>query len=169
MEFAIIGLIGSFTSPLLRSACLPRDFPLSSCSFWVLLSLSLVANSIAFLGFHRLASGPAIANGNYNSVLEILALLSAGAIAGFWGVEYEQFKPDEKHFINVISAFFVIIFYALFISTCFYIGKSEELQDTPWVSWVVPVIMMLILYINALIDILDYRNDKKGDFPRGLK
>jgi hypothetical protein len=157
MVFAIIGFLMSFLSPLLRSVCLPRDFELLSRHFCFLLTLSILGNISALFGFHYLASCHAITNGNYRSVLEILALLSAGAIAGFWGVEYQDFEPDETHFLNVISALFVLVFYSLFFSICFYIGESEELQHTPWVSWIVPGIMMLILHINAVIDILDYR------------
>jgi len=157
MEFAIIGFFGSVISPLLRTFCLPRDFQLSCCRFWSLLSLSLAANLVAFFGFHRLANGPAIPNGDYRAVLEILALLSAGAIAGFWSIEYQKAYPDETLLLNIISALFVFVFYALFFSICFYIGKSQELQKTPWVSWVVPGIMVSLLEINAVIDIWDYR------------
>ncbi len=158
MIFAIIGLFLSWVSTLfLRSVYLPRKYQFRDWSFWICLGLSLIANGVAFLGFQRLANGPAIPNGDYRAVLEILALLSAGAIAGFWGIDYQKAYPDETWLLNIISALFVFAFYALFFFICFYIGKSEELQRTPGVSWVVPGIMVLLLEINTVIDIWDYR------------
>jgi hypothetical protein len=118
--------------------------------------VSLVANFLASLGFHCLANASADACGDYKTVLEILGLLSAGAIAGFWGTEFEKARQDETPLLNIISALFVTVFYALFFFICFYIGKSE-LHETPAVSWVVPGIMFLLLEINAVIDIWDYR------------
>jgi len=158
MIFTIIGLSLSLVSPLiLRNFFLPRNYQLCCWRFGICLSLSLIGNMFAFFGFHFLINGPAIPCGDYSGVLEILALLSAGAIAGFWGIEYEKAYPDERLLLNFISALFVLVFYALFFFICFYIGKSEELQNTPCVSWVVPGIMLLLLEINAVIDIWDYR------------
>lgn len=158
MKFAIIGLISSLVSPLfLRKVWLPRNYQLRSWGFGICLGVPLMANVVAFFGFQCLANGPAIPNGDYRTVLEILALLTAGAIAGFWGIEYQKAYPDETCFLNIISALFVLVFYALFFFICFYIGKSEEVQKTPEVSWVVPGIMVLLLEINAVIDIWDYR------------
>ena len=117
MEFAIIVLI-AVMSPLLRSFCLPRDFELSDCRFWMFLILSLAANWFAFLGFHELTNNHAISNGDYSTILEILALLSAGAIAGFWAIEYKDAALDETHILNIISAIFVLVFYVLFFSIC---------------------------------------------------
>ncbi len=167
MEFVFViigsnGFIGfflSFMAPLLRSFCLQRKFLYSDCHFWFLLCLSIAGNLFAFFGLHQLASSSDIAKGECHAVLEILALLSAGAIAGFWAIEYKDAARDEKHILNIVSALFVLVFYALFFSICFYIGKSNEFQNTPLVSWVVPGIMMLLLDINAVIDIWDYRKD----------
>jgi hypothetical protein len=158
MEFAIIGLFISLYSIFLRSILLPRGFQLSHGIFRLFILLSLIANVSAFVGFHLLASGTATTNGNkeYSLVIAILTILSAGAIAGFWGVEYKDAKPDETHFLNVVSALFVIIFYALFFSVCFYIGKIQKPDDT--VSWVIPGLMAFLLEINAVVDIWDYRN-----------
>ena len=155
MEFAIIVLI-AVMSPLLWSFCLPRDFELSDCRFWMFLILSLAVNWFAFLGFHELTNNHAISNGDYRTILEILALLSAGAIAGFWAIEYKDAALDETHILNIVSAIFVLVFYVLFFLICFYIGKSKDLHNTN-ISWAVPGIMFLLLEINAVIDIWDYR------------
>jgi hypothetical protein len=157
MKFAIIGLIASLMSPLVLRWRLPRDYQFPSRLFLICVGLSVIANAVAFWGFRCLTSGPAIPNGDYHAVIEILGLLSAGAIAGFWGIDYQKAPTDEKVFLNIISSLFVFVFYVLFISICYYIGKSEELQKTPKVSLVVPGIMLLLLEINAVIDIWDYR------------
>jgi hypothetical protein len=161
MEFAIIGLIVSLMALFLRDSCLPRDFELCSCRFRMCLGLPLSANLVAVLGFHGLANGSGTPNGDQRAILEVLSLLSAGAVAGFWGIEYGEAHCDETHLLNIISALFVILFYSLFIAICFYIGKSTEMQKTPGASWVVPGIMALLLEINAVIDIWDYRKPRK--------
>jgi hypothetical protein len=164
----VLGLIVSSMSPILRSfRCfrldlrLPRDYQLTCpcfwTPFWTHVLLSLVGNFVASLGFLCLANGPPNSDGNYTGALQILALLSAGAIAGFWGISYEKAERDETPFLNVISALFAFIFYALFFSISFYIGKDHHLQSTPSVSLLVPGIMFLLLEINAVIDIWDYR------------
>jgi hypothetical protein len=104
-----------------------------------------------------LANGSGTPTGNQRAILEVLSFLSAGAVAGFWGIEYQNADDDETHLLNIISALFVILFYVLFTAICFYIGKSTEMQNTPGASWVVPGIMVLLLEINAVIDIWDYR------------
>lgn len=168
----LIGLIVSVMSPILRSFrrfgpgwTLPRDYPLTRPSFrtpfWRYVFLSLVGNFFAFLGFRCLAMSSHNSGQNYSGVVQVLALLSAGAIAGFWGISFEKAEYDEITFLNIISAFFVVIFYALFFSISFYIGKDPHLQPAPGVSWFVPGIMFLLLEINAVIDIWDYRKLRK--------
>ena len=93
----------------------------------------------------------------------MLSLLSAGAFAGLCAVEYDKARKDESCLLNFMSFLFVTLFYLLFFGICYYVGKSENMHQVERVSCVVPLIMVVLLEVNTVIDIWDYRGTVKVD------
>jgi heme/copper-type cytochrome/quinol oxidase subunit 2 len=120
-----------------------------------------LGNALALFGLWSLASGPATPKVEYSGVLGVLSLLSAGAFAGFCAVDYERAWEDESCLLNFLSILFMTLFYLLFFSICYYIGKSENMHQVEAVSYVIPIIMVILLEVNTVIDIWDYRKPRK--------
>ena len=162
MKLAAIGWVLALLSVIFRSICLrERNFPLG-CKFATCFCLWTLGNALAFFGLSSLASGPATPKVEYSSVLGVLSLLSAGAFAGFCAVEYERARENESGLLNFLSVLFMTLFYLLFSAICYYIGKSENMHQVEAVSYVIPIIMAILLEVNTVIDIWDYRKPADG-------
>ena len=129
--------------------------------YWFLIVLSLIGSSIAFFGFRELANAPANASADYTSVLTILSLLAAGVIAGYYGFTFWEAAEDEYAVSNAISIGFTLLFYFLFGAVSFYMGKSENIHSAENIATIFPLIMSLILAVNAVYDFWDYRKEEE--------
>jgi FtsH-binding integral membrane protein len=121
-----------------------------------------LGNAFALFGLWSLASGPGTPRVEYSGVLGVLSLLSAGAFAGICAVECDKARKDESCLLNFLSILFMTLFYLLFFSICYYIGKSENMHQVEAVSYVIPIIMVILLEVNTVIDTWDYRKPIDG-------
>lgn len=81
--------------------------------WWMLIGGSLAANVLAFFGFMELMKDAVYTGINYSSVLSVLALLSAGVIAGNFSFTYQEAAADERLLPNAIAIIFVNLFHLL--------------------------------------------------------
>ncbi len=122
-----------------------------------LLILSLIGNSIAFFGFRSLVSAPGSSGADYSTVLSILSLLATGVITGNFVFSYRKQAEDEAFLVNLISIWFMALFYLLFGAISFYMGQDHKVHGAPGIAMIAPLIMSMILVANALFDFWDYR------------
>lgn len=154
----IFGAAILYTATLVvRGLFLDSKVALCSPKFWFPLLICLIANGIAFCGFWILANTPAVEPGNYESILSVLALLSAGVISGNFSFTHQESAEDENFLVSLIACFFVLLFYLIFTGVCFYSGKSTEIYSAPYATQLIPTIVFLVLMTNTFYEFWDHR------------
>ena len=126
-----------------------------------LTSFSIIGCLFALIGFFLLSHADAHCGVDYNIILTVLALLSAGIISGFFTFSYQYSGDNDRWFPNLISVGFSLLFYLLFGAVSFYTGKSQNIHSIEYASTIVPIIMAIILVVNTLFDFWDYPYDSE--------
>lgn len=108
------------------------------------------ATSVACLS----ARGEAM--GDYIPVISVVALLTAGVIAGRFCITLQDIADGERIIANTISIGFSLLLYVLFVAIAFYSGLDTTMATAPHVGWFIGAIVFLTLVLNTLHDFWDY-------------
>jgi len=124
---------------------------------------SLASVILAAVGLIMLLQGDTVCGKDNSTILNVLALLSAGVISGFFGFSYEKANTQgsgasklKALLPDLLSICFTMLFFLLFGSICYYMGQSQEVHETNGIYLLVPSIMVMILLGNVLFDYWDY-------------
>jgi hypothetical protein len=135
--------------------CYP-EIPISSPKYLSPLILSLVADCLAGFGFFALIQSAAPDNATYGNVLDILALLTAGVIAGRFAFSHQEVASDERVLATCLSALLLLLYYLLFGAVAYYSGISKEVSSAPMVHLFIPAILTAVLLANTIHDHWDF-------------
>ena len=164
MCWLLLGFILQLLAVAIRATVYRNQHFTLSWSYAFLTILSIIGCVFAFVGFTIFAHAAVHPGVDYGIILTVLALLSAGIIAGFFTFSYQEAGNNDKCFPNFISIGFTLLFYLLFGAVSFYIGKSEQIHKVEYASTIVPIIMALILAVNSLFDFWDYNIEEENDY-----
>jgi len=141
---------------ILRWATVPRECKTLPWHYWTFVILSVGVTVAATVGFRFLLTASSPSGTDYSGVLNVLGLLSAGVIAGFFAFSFQDAASSEGILPNVISMCFALLFFVLFGSVCYFLGQWGKFNADTHVNTLVPVVMGLVLVGNVLYDFHDY-------------
>jgi hypothetical protein len=156
MLLVALGFGLSVVAVLLRLTYGTRRIKLN-LKYYTLLLISITGTFLAYLGFKRLAAVAVNEAVDYSQILTVLSLLAAAIITGYFTFTYEQSAADERFLPTALSTLFVLLFYLVFGSISFYMGKSKQIHTTEGANTVGPLIMWVLLLANSFHDFWDYR------------
>ena len=99
---------------LVRAGTLPRICEKIEWHFWLYLVLSACASTAAAVGFYFLLQPENPSKVDYSTILNVLSLLSAGAVAGFFAFSYQDAAEGEDLLPNLVSISFSLVLFFLF-------------------------------------------------------
>jgi hypothetical protein len=156
MLLVALGFGLSVIAVLLRLTYRTRKIKLDY-KYYILLLISVIGTFLAYLGFRQLAAVAVNEMVDYSQILTVLSLLAAAIITGYFTFTYEQSAADELFLPTALSTSFVLLFYLVFGSISFYMGKSKQIHTTEGANTVGPLIMWVLLVANSFHDFWDYR------------
>ena len=156
LYFIILGCLIHLIVIVVRAIVVKQEQNKISARFWILLGVAILSTIIASYGFYLFLRLNPNEDNNYELILTILSLLSAGIISGYFTFSYRNSLKSEPILPNAISLCFTLLFYFLFGSVSFYMGKSQLIEGIEHVEWLIALIMFLLFLGNLLFDFWDY-------------
>jgi len=144
----VLGWLVCLSAIVARCVAGDRDRKFVGLLLWSILGCIVAAvgfYSLVVRAFGSLGDMVQVAAHGMSEMVTVLALLTAGAFAGFCAVDFQKAAKDETAMLNVISALFTTVLFLLFFALAYCVGTLLPAAEDNVLRFAVSAAMGLLL------------------------